>query len=114
MENRQVFDQLLADVEEAFPLSEVPESGSANRLFKQQIAELRNKLLTQVVREVREGDLHVKVTEMATYRKTIQHLKVSSWIICSFVHFTVLTLASTTSHIHQIQKQKNVSIFYFL
>ncbi|CDS38339.1 expressed conserved protein [Echinococcus multilocularis] len=74
LENERVFEQFLEEVERAFPCED-PESGTANKFLNELITTLREKISRQDPREETSEHLYVKITEVASYRKTVQKLR---------------------------------------
>ncbi|EUB55997.1 hypothetical protein EGR_09161 [Echinococcus granulosus] len=74
LENERVFEQFLEEVERAFPCED-PESGTANKFLNELITTLREKISRQDPREETSEYLYVKITEVASYRKTVQKLR---------------------------------------
>uniref|UniRef100_A0A5K3FQK0 SH3_10 domain-containing protein n=3 Tax=Mesocestoides corti TaxID=53468 RepID=A0A5K3FQK0_MESCO len=74
VESQKVFEQLLEEVQRAFPYSDA-ESGTANLALKELITSLKEKIRRQETREESTEDVFVKITEIASYRKTVQKLR---------------------------------------
>eukprot|EP00108_Taenia_solium_P000274 TsM_001240700 transcript=TsM_001240700 gene=TsM_001240700 len=74
VENERVFEQFLEEVERAFPCED-PESGTANKVLNEMMATLREKISSQETREETSEYVYVKITEVASYRKTVQKLR---------------------------------------
>ncbi|VDM32787.1 unnamed protein product, partial [Hydatigera taeniaeformis] len=74
LESERTFEQFLEEVERAFPCED-PESGTANKVLNEMIATLKEKIRLQDTCEETTELMYVKVTEVASYRKTVQKLR---------------------------------------
>ncbi|VDN97793.1 unnamed protein product, partial [Rodentolepis nana] len=74
LESERIFQQFLDEVQRAFPIQD-PESASANKILNEMIETLREKIRRQETREETTEEIYVRITEVATYRKTVQKVR---------------------------------------
>ncbi|VDL60880.1 unnamed protein product, partial [Hymenolepis diminuta] len=74
LESERIFEQFLDEVQRAFPIQDA-ESASANKILNEIIETLRTKIRRQETHEKATDETYIRITEVATYRKTVQKVR---------------------------------------